>query len=340
MSLELPPDPQLIQTYPNILACRLIAGLLSWAGASSFAELGSALPMNGGAQVVGPFSFLLSSRLRPRLNLPPTPVPPSSLWSHRRLLLLILQCYRPQAWLASYHCSCRRRVCFSTRLSNRVQFRSAPRHSRSSPNSHQRVRDLDPRDCQFDPSCLLESWYSSSKRFNHIQGEPPSPSPFCSWNCDLLRSIQAFCVLLVFVGGCVYLGAGRGTASPFTFVGSTQEPAGVALALFSALWSYDGWDQANYVSRDCAPGSLPTVIHSSMGIVVGLFLAANISYFIVLPFAAVSFFPLAPRGVLLMQVWHRQRRAQRLDWTLAGHWRVLGEGFCLRVWSLFPVLVP
>ena len=28
------------------------AGLLSWAGASSFAELGSALPLNGGAQVV------------------------------------------------------------------------------------------------------------------------------------------------------------------------------------------------------------------------------------------------------------------------------------------------
>lgn len=39
------------------------AGLLSWAGASSFAELGSALPLNGGAQAVSRWPTRLCSPL-------------------------------------------------------------------------------------------------------------------------------------------------------------------------------------------------------------------------------------------------------------------------------------
>lgn len=44
------------------------------------------------------------------------------------------------------------------------------------------------------------------------------------------------------------------------------------------------------VAQDCKPGTLPTIIHSSMGTVVILFLCANISYFLVLPFTVVSLF--------------------------------------------------
>lgn len=59
----------------SALLCWLGAGLLSWAGASSFAELGSALPLNGGAQAYldaafGPlpaycFSFTAVTALKP-----------------------------------------------------------------------------------------------------------------------------------------------------------------------------------------------------------------------------------------------------------------------------------
>jgi amino acid transporter len=99
----------------------------------------------------------------------------------------------------------------------------------------------------------------------------------------ILTIFKVFALVLVFVGGLVFLGLGR-AASSFDFNGTTSSPAGYALALFSALWTFDGWDQANYVARDCKTGSLPTIIHASLAMVVALFVGANVSYFLVLPF--------------------------------------------------------
>lgn len=97
---------------------------------------------------------------------------------------------------------------------------------------------------------------------------------------------QVFALLLVFIGGLVFLGL-EGGASSFSFEGSSDKAAGYALALFSALWvslseggaegvrnasradplsrdclqqTFDGWDQCNYVAKDCAPGTLPSVL--------------------------------------------------------------------------------
>ena len=121
-----------------------------------------------------------------------------------------------------------------------------------------------------------------------------------------LNPRKVFAIVLVFIGGLVWLGMGR-AASSFSFAGSSTQATGYALALFSALWTYEGWDQACYVTKDIAPGTLPfvlpfrshsphpltcsrrrTIINSSMGLVVSLFLSANISYFLVLPFATAT----------------------------------------------------
>lgn len=51
------------------------------------------------------------------------------------------------------------------------------------------------------------------------------------------------------------------------------------------MQTYDGWDQANYVAKDVKQGKLPVMINSSMGLIVFLFVAANVSYFIVLPYS-------------------------------------------------------
>lgn len=95
----------------------------------------------------------------------------------------------------------------------------------------------------------------------------------------VLTVFKVFALLLVFLGGLIFLGLGRG-ASSFSFEGSSDKAAGYALALFSALWvsdgwirsstlarltrsarrqTFDGWDQCNYVAKDCAPGTLPCV---------------------------------------------------------------------------------
>lgn len=90
----------------------------------------------------------------------------------------------------------------------------------------------------------------------------------------ILTVFKVFALILVFVGGLVFLGLGR-AASDFSFEGTSKAPAGYALALFSALWTFDGWDQCNYVARDCKTGSLPKIIHSSLATVLVLFVGAS-----------------------------------------------------------------
>lgn len=129
-------------------------------------------------------------------------------------------------------------------------------------------------------------------------------------------AFKVIAIVAVFVAGLVYLGLGK-IASSFTFEGSTHNATGYALALFSALWvsplsalfrflphprspptlisdiqfllqAYDGFDQANYVARDCQPGALPKMINISLATIVILFLLANVAYFIVLPFEVAT----------------------------------------------------
>jgi amino acid transporter len=71
--------------------------------------------------------------------------------------------------------------------------------------------------------------------------------------------------------------------------------------LYSGLWAFDGWDQANYVGGEIhePEKNIPRAIHSSMALVTVrhfmsaiccsahirlqlLFLCANVSYFVVL----------------------------------------------------------
>jgi amino acid transporter len=105
--------------------------------------------------------------------------------------------------------------------------------------------------------------------------------------------------------GVVQLARGKATASfrqPW-FEGSSHSPSSYSLALYSGLWSFDGWDQVTYVGGEIhhPERNIPRTIHSSMAIVTVsrpircklcwpmtfqrsqlLFFVANISYFVVL----------------------------------------------------------
>jgi amino acid transporter len=54
------------------------------------------------------------------------------------------------------------------------------------------------------------------------------------------------------------------------FEDSSDSPSAYSLALYSGLWAFDGWDQANYVAGEMKnPGrDIPRAIHSSMAIVM------------------------------------------------------------------------
>jgi hypothetical protein len=68
--------------------------------------------------------------------------------------------------------------------------------------------------------------------------------------------------------GLIQLARGRATTSLTTsvFDGTSTSPSAYALALYSGLWAFDGWDQANYVGGEMSEPekNIPRVIHSSM----------------------------------------------------------------------------
>lgn len=72
--------------------------------------------------------------------------------------------------------------------------------------------------------------------------------------------------------GLIQLIRGKASSSLTTnmFEGSSTSPSAYALALYSGLWSFDGWDQANYVGGEMKnpAKNIPRTIHSSMFIVM------------------------------------------------------------------------
>ncbi|GAA5879546.1 hypothetical protein JCM16303_003247 [Sporobolomyces ruberrimus] len=218
----------------------LLSGMLSWAGGSSLAELGSALPQNGGSQVYLSaaygslpsycFSFTAVTALKP---------------GSQAIISIIA---------GEYIC----RVLWHTAFSDDPQ-----KAARGVPTAAIKGVAI---------ICLLlvsslQAW--STKAGTRMQ--------------VVTTAFKVLAIFVIFVAGIVWLCLGR-IASRFSFEGSTHQPTGYALALFSALWAYDGFDQANYIARECKPGDLPKMINISLAVIVVLFSLCNIAYFIVLPF--------------------------------------------------------
>ncbi|KAL2168912.1 hypothetical protein VTG60DRAFT_6747 [Thermothelomyces hinnuleus] len=64
----------------------------------------------------------------------------------------------------------------------------------------------------------------------------------------------------------------------------------LSAALYAALWAYSGWDKAIYVSAELsAPArQLPLAINTSLPSIILCFLTANAAYYILLPWSVVS----------------------------------------------------
>lgn len=82
------------------------------------------------------------------------------------------------------------------------------------------------------------------------------------------------------------------------------------LALYGALWSYDGWDNLNFVSAEMkdANRDLPRVLNTAMPLLTVLYIVANISYFLVLS-----------RSDLLGEATNAGVSSE-LAWKVAGKW--------------------
>lgn len=72
--------------------------------------------------------------------------------------------------------------------------------------------------------------------------------------------------------GIVQLARGKASSSfrEPVFDDSSKSPSAYALALYSGLWAFDGWDQTNYVGGEMRnpEKNIPRAIHTSMVMVI------------------------------------------------------------------------
>ncbi|CAF1289956.1 unnamed protein product [Adineta ricciae] len=91
-------------------------------------------------------------------------------------------------------------------------------------------------------------------------------------------------IVTVIIAGLVRIGQGHTQNLQNGFAGTTSKPFGVALAFYSGLWAYDGWNSLNSVTEELKnpKRNLWLSIVLALPFVMILYLLTNISYFTVM----------------------------------------------------------
>lgn len=219
----------------------LVGGLLAWTGASSYAELGAAIPLDGGTQVYlsyayGPlasylFVWTASLALKP---------------GSAAIIALVFGEYINR--LIYHH---------TTEADGEVVL--APEWS-----------------IKITAVIVL----FAIGLLNMISPRSGTQAQV------VLTAIKMISLAAVIILGFVSLirnGIGP-SFSEGVFSGTVGNPSNYAIALYSSLWAFEGWDSSNYVAGQMTNPTrdLPRTIHVSMTTIVILYLLTNVSYFLVL----------------------------------------------------------
>lgn len=109
---------------------------------------------------------------------------------------------------------------------------------------------------------------------------------------DVFTFTKVLTLVAITAIGFVYLGLGKGTdvytRNPFS--GSSTNGGTYAIALYSGLWAFDGWDNCSYVANEMVEPArdIPRVVHTAQPIVILAYVLANLSYFAVLPLVDIQ----------------------------------------------------
>jgi L-type amino acid transporter 5 len=101
---------------------------------------------------------------------------------------------------------------------------------------------------------------------------------------DIFTATKIFALCIIVVAGIYYLCIGHVEHFRDPMEGTEWQPGYIALAFYSGLFSYSGWNYLNYVTEELKDPykNLPKAICISMPMVTIIYVVTNVAYFVVL----------------------------------------------------------